>query len=229
MDVFEFRDRLVSEYERFTRSFVRIRAPDIKSHVDAEYVAGRFWPAPMVQLNPAFVAGGEIAQLVAEGLLHPECERIFRVNKTADGAPGKSLILHRHQEDAIRIAKRRESYVLTTGTGSGKSLSYFIPIIDDVLRRRASGASKGISAIVVYPMNALCNSQMDELEKFLRYGYAKGAEPVSFARYTGQERAEQRHRRAQVSDHAPCFYRFCATAADDRGSGPRQIAREFRG
>jgi ATP-dependent helicase YprA (DUF1998 family) len=41
-------------------------------------------------------------------------------------------------------------------------------------------------------MNALCNSQMDELEKFLRYGYAKGGEPVSFARYTGQETAEQR-------------------------------------
>jgi hypothetical protein len=49
MDVFEFRDRLVSEYERFTRSFVRIRAPDIKSYVEAEYAAGRFWPAPMVQ------------------------------------------------------------------------------------------------------------------------------------------------------------------------------------
>jgi superfamily II DNA/RNA helicase len=192
MDVFEFRDRLVSEYERFTRSFVRIRAPDIKSFVDAEYAAGRFWPAPMVQLNPAFVAGREIGQLVAEGLLHPECERIFRVGKTADGAPGKLLILHKHQDDAIRIAKRRESYVLTTGTGSGKSLSYFIPIIDDVLRRRASGGAKGISAIVVYPMNALCNSQMDELEKFLRHGYAKGAEPVSFARYTGQESAEQR-------------------------------------
>jgi hypothetical protein len=58
MDVFEFRDRLVSEYERFTRSFIRIRAADIKTHVDGEYAAGRFWPAPMVQLNPAFVAGG---------------------------------------------------------------------------------------------------------------------------------------------------------------------------
>jgi hypothetical protein len=62
MDAFEFRVRLVSEYERFTRSFVRIRAPDIKSYVEAEYAAGRFWPAPMVQLNPAFVPGGEIGQ-----------------------------------------------------------------------------------------------------------------------------------------------------------------------
>jgi hypothetical protein len=109
--------------------------------------------------------GGKIGQLVAEGLLHPECERIFRVGKAADGAPGKAILLHKHQDDAIRIAKRREAYVLTTGTGSGKSLSYFIPIIDDVLRRRALGGLKGISAIVVYPMNALCNSQMDELER----------------------------------------------------------------
>ena len=76
---------------------------------------------------------------MAERLLHPECERIFRLGKTEDGAPGRPLALHWHQEEAIRIAKRRESYVLTTGTGSGKSLAYFIPNVDDVLRRRASG------------------------------------------------------------------------------------------
>ena len=200
MDVFTFRDRLVSEYQRFTRSFVTIRAADIKAHVDREYGAERFWPAPMIQLNPAFVPGGDIGQFVAEGLLHPECERIFRFGKTEDGAPGKPLTLHRHQEEAIRIAWRRESYVLTTGTGSGKSLAYFVPIVDDVLRRRASGGTQGISAIVVYPMNALCNSQMEELEKYLRLGYPSGGEPVRFARYTGQESAEARQ---ALADNPP--------------------------
>lgn len=192
MDVFTFRDKIVAEYQRFTRSFVTIRAADIAAHVDREYEAERFWPAPMVQLNPAFVPGGDIGAFVAEGLLHPECERIFRAGKTEDGAPGSPLVLHRHQEDAIRIARRRESYVLTTGTGSGKSLSYFVPIVDDVLRRKAAGGAGGITAIVVYPMNALCNSQMEELEKYLRLGYPKGGEPVRFARYTGQESAEDR-------------------------------------
>src|SRR3954447_26560874 len=110
MDVFTFRDRLVDEYQRFTRSFVTIRAADIKRHVDGEYDAERFWPAPMVQLNPAFVQGGNIGRFVAEGLLHPECERIFRYGKTSDGNPGAALTLHKHQEEAIRIAKRRESY-----------------------------------------------------------------------------------------------------------------------
>ena len=54
--------------------------------------------------------------------------------------------------------------MLTTGTGSGKSLAYIVPIVDFVLRE---GTGKGIRAIVVYPMNALANSQYNELEKFL--------------------------------------------------------------
>ncbi|WP_245007673.1 hypothetical protein [Nocardia nova] len=37
-------------------------------------------------------------------------------------------------------------------------------------------------------MNALANSQLGELTKFLRWGYPEGAEPVTFARYTGQEK-----------------------------------------
>src|SRR5262249_38786708 len=52
----------------------------------------------------------------------------------------------------------------------------------------------GVKAIVVYPMNALANSQRGELEKFLRFGYGHGKEPVTFERYTGQERGEQREK-----------------------------------
>jgi superfamily II DNA/RNA helicase/very-short-patch-repair endonuclease len=196
MDVFEFRDKVIEEYQRFTRSFVKIRSADIKRHVDAEYSAERFWPAPMVGLNPAFVPAGEIGNFVTEGLLHPECERIFRFGKSAEGAAGSPLVLYRHQEEAIRIAKRGKSYVLTTGTGSGKSLSYFVPIVDDVLRRKAAGQPTALTAIVVYPMNALCNSQLEELQKYLCLGYPEGGEPVTFARYTGQEGEEARQRLA---------------------------------
>lgn len=79
--------------------------------------------------------------------------------------------------------------VLTTGTGSGKSLAYIVPIVDHVLKR---GSGKGIQAIVVYPMNALANSQQGELRKFLQFGFGEGREPVTFARYTGQEDPDER-------------------------------------
>ena len=197
MDVFAFRDELVTEYSRFSRSFTRIRAEDISREVDAAYAAGRFWPAPLVQLNPNFEPGGSIDELVSDGTLDEECGNIFRL-KSRDDPVGTPLRLYRHQADAIEIAKRGESFVLTTGTGSGKSLAYFIPIVDDVLRRRrAGGDTRGITAIVVYPMNALCNSQREELERYLRLGYGEGREPVTFARYTGQESNEERERIAK--------------------------------
>jgi superfamily II DNA/RNA helicase len=79
--------------------------------------------------------------------------------------------------------------VLTTGTSSGKSLAYLIPIVDQVLR---TGRGQGVQAIVVYPMNALCNSQFGELGKFLCIGYGEGNQPVRFERYTGQEDQEKR-------------------------------------
>ena len=51
-----------------------------------------------------------------------------------------------------------------------------------------------MKAIVVYPMNALANSQLGELEKFLQFGYTDGEQPVTFARYTGQESPDERRR-----------------------------------
>ncbi|QSR89204.1 DEAD/DEAH box helicase [Methylacidiphilum caldifontis] len=197
MNVFEFRNKLIEDYERFSRSFTKILAEDIKEEVDKAYRNGRFWPSPLIQINPNFVSGGKIDNLIQEGILDPECAKIFRI-KSADNPVGEPIILHKHQHDAIEAARRGESYILTTGTGSGKSLGYLIPIVDDILRRkRADGECKGISAIVVYPMNALCNSQFEELEKFLKYGYKKGESPVTFARYTGQEKDDEREKIAK--------------------------------
>lgn len=197
MDVFRFRDQLIADYERFSRSFTKIRASDIKQYVDEIYAHGRFWPAPMIQINPNFVSGGSVDDLVAAGLLDPECARIFRIKSKKDPY-GKPMTLYAHQVGAIEVATRGESYVVTTGTGSGKSLTYFIPIVDYVLRRKRSGEhTRGITAIIVYPMNALANSQLEELEKYLQLGYGEGQEPVTFARYTGQEGEEERQRIAK--------------------------------
>src|SRR5207237_2975037 len=132
--------------------------------------------------------------LVEERVLHDECGPVFRM-KHDPHDEGQPLRLHKHQSDAVRAARGGGNYVLTTGTGSGKSLSYIVPIVDHVLRR---GSGQGVQAIVVYPMNALANSQANELEKFLSAGYPAGQSPVTFRRYTGQEDDEER--RAILAD-----------------------------
>src|SRR6266852_1189351 len=189
-NIFDFRDQLIDDYATYVNSFLQIRDPAIQAYVKGKMEEGALWPEPLIQLNPLFEQGESIDALVAEGVLHPECARIFRKGKSEDDAQGQPLRLHRHQSQAIRVARGGASYVLTTGTGSGKSLAYIIPIVDHVLR---TGSGRGIQAIVCYPMNALANSQVKELEKFLKSGYPEGGSPVTFARYTGQEKDEVRN------------------------------------
>ncbi|NDZ92856.1 DEAD/DEAH box helicase [Streptomyces sp. SID6673] len=190
MDVFKVHEQLVDDYKSFTNAAVDVHEPRIKQHVDELTARGDQWPQPWLSLNPLFESGGSIDELVTEGLLHEECERIFRPKSSQEDSGSQAITLHRHQREAIEAAKTGKSYVLTTGTGSGKSLAYIIPIVDRVLRMK--DASPGVKAIIVYPMNALANSQVGELEKFLQYGYRTGGEPVTFKRYTGQEQGEER-------------------------------------
>ena len=189
MDVFKLRKRLVDDYKSYTRSFIKIRDPRIKGFVDVHLDGEGFWPEPLLQLNPAFSPGGTIDDLVEQGVLEEECSRIFRVRESSADRRGSQLPLHRHQREAILTAHAERSYVLTTGTGSGKSLGYIVPIVNRVLR---SGSGRGVQAIIVYPMNALANSQHEELGKFINAAYPQGQAPVRFARYTGQEGREAR-------------------------------------
>ncbi|MEY3226476.1 MAG: hypothetical protein RLZZ536_1095, partial [Planctomycetota bacterium] len=152
MDVFDLRQRLVDDYERYITSFIKIADARIDQLVQQAIQTGEFWPQPLLQLNPTFLPGGSIDSLVDQQLLHPECRQIFRADKSDTDPIGKPLTLHTHQTEAIRKAKENKSYVLTSGTGSGKSLTYIVPIVDHVLR---NGTGRGIQAIVVYPMNAL--------------------------------------------------------------------------
>lgn len=189
MDVFSLRDTVVGEYRKFATSFTKIHASDIRKRVEDIYAQGRFWPEPLIQINPNYKRGRSLETLIADGALDPRTSEIFRI----DGAP---ISLHRHQEDAVVAASTGQSYVVTTGTGSGKSMCFFIPIVSAVLADKRKDPAPRTRAIIIYPMNALANSQVEELEKFIKN--APGA--VTAARYTGQELPEERD---HIADNPP--------------------------
>ncbi|MDX0952219.1 DEAD/DEAH box helicase [Sinorhizobium medicae] len=187
MKAFEFDHQLIGAYEHFSRSFSAIRAPDLKSEIDAQYDAGKFWPDALLSLNPKFMAGPTADELVATGDLDEGTGKVFRFGNIP-------LRFHRHQAEAIAKAKQGKSYVVTTGTGSGKSLCFFVPIVDAIIRARRKNKVRRTAAIIVYPMNALANSQMKEIDKFISgSGLPADLRPV-VKRYTGQESREERER-----------------------------------
>ena len=171
MDVFDLRSRLVEDYARYTRSFIKIADPRIKAKVDGALDDGALWPEPLLQLNPDIPAGRD------DRRPRRRRARCIRSARRSSGSTSptpttraSSCSCTPTRREAIRKAKEGKSYVLTSGTGSGKSLTYIVPIVDHVLRR---GSGQGIQAIVVYPMNALANSQDEELKKFLEKGYRR--------------------------------------------------------
>lgn len=198
LDVFSLRDTVVDEYKNFATSFTTIFAEDIRTQIDAIYAQDRYWPEPLIQINPSYKRTTTVEALARSGVLHAKAAEIFRSPAPADGTPGPTLSLYKHQEQAIALASDGESFVVTTGTGSGKSLCFFIPILNAVLSARAGGSSPRTRAIIVYPMNALANSQLEELNKFL--ANVAGERPVTFARYTGQEGSEERR---HIADNPP--------------------------
>ncbi|WP_088889844.1 DEAD/DEAH box helicase [Leptolyngbya ohadii] len=183
LDVFNLRQEVISDYRRYIESFLKIRDPKVEQFVHQELERGQLWTDSLVQLNPSYKQGATVQELVQQGVLHPECERYF-----------PDYRFRYHQEQAFLAAGRQEPYVLTTGTGSGKSMTYVVPLFDDLLRHPEI---KGVRAILVYPMNALINSQKQEFDKFLA---RVPNSPIRVEQYTGQENLT---RKSEIQNNPP--------------------------
>jgi hypothetical protein len=187
MNIFDIHTDTLNRYGRYVSSFITIADPQIESFIQRElYEERSLWPDPLVQLNPAYERVSTVDALSATGQLHPDVAEIFRTGS------GQSFHLYRHQVEALTHAADKQPYVVTSGTGSGKSLTYFLPIFDEILR--GNPAEKKVFAIVVYPMNALVNSQELSLQALAdQYKLRTGREmPVRFAQYTGQTNRQRK-------------------------------------
>ena len=73
---------------------------------------------------------------------------------------------YRHQSDACRRILEGKPTVVATGTGSGKTEAFLMPIVDHCLREHREGEDS-VKAILIYPMNALANDQCGRIRKLL--------------------------------------------------------------
>jgi superfamily II DNA or RNA helicase len=97
--------------------------------------------------------------------------------------------LYVHQEEAIRHILAGETTVLATGTGSGKTEAFLIPILDHCLKR----PGPGVKALIIYPMNALANDQIRRFRKVLEelHRLVPGT-PVTLDLFTGSTSERER-------------------------------------
>ncbi|NMC19086.1 MAG: DEAD/DEAH box helicase, partial [Thermogutta sp.] len=195
MNVFDLHARVIEDYRDFVRSFFVIADRRVREYVDRALVEeARLWPDCLLQVSPSYARSYTVNELAGRGVVHEEAAAVFRT------AEGSSYRLYQHQVEAMELARAGQSYVVTSGTGSGKSLTYFLPIMDSLLRQPPEGDR--VAALVVYPMNALVNSQLQALEG-LKTAFERRTGrrfPVTFAKYTGETAGPARD---ELRQHPP--------------------------
>lgn len=204
MNPFETLENVQRDYLTYVRTFQRFQNQRIEDWVTERIERGTLlWKPPFVQLSRPFAPGDRLETIVGEGLLHPGVLPIFRADPEDPEAP--PIEPYEHQSEAVRRILGSDGRVTTganvvvaTGTGSGKSFAFGIPIVSEALRMREKGVH-GIKAVIVYPMNALANSQYDDFSRRL---HGSG---LTIARYTGDtaygpEEALDRYQRATGRD-----------------------------
>lgn len=113
---------------------------------------------PYLSLSRPFRQGASVEELVRERILHPLLRQRI---------PAGITHLYGHQEDAIRAIRSGKTTLISTGTGSGKTECFLYPIVSRCLELKEEGEPSGISAVIVYPMNALAEDQLWRLRGLL--------------------------------------------------------------
>lgn len=159
-------EELRETYRRYVDSFQFYKNPTIADWVRQSRELGRLlWREPFVTIAKPFASGEPLQAFVERGELDPIVLEAFRKNPDDPSSP--VVDLYRHQSEAIAHQVAGRNVAVATGTGSGKSFTFFIPIVSAVYRARQEGVA-GVKALLIYPMNALANSQYEDLARRLR-------------------------------------------------------------
>lgn len=188
MNIIELYENLKGSYKRYLESFITIKDERIKDKVRDSIKNEELWPKALIQFNPNFAKGIGVKELIAKGLpIHKDLEHFF------------DKPFYKHQQEAIELGCQDREFIVTSGTGSGKSRTFMATIFNHVLLNEEACKDKTI-AIIVYPMNALINSQAEELERYKsEFEESTGRPcPFTFGKYTGQENDDARTKMQQT-------------------------------
>jgi hypothetical protein len=116
---------------------------------------------------PSLSSEHTLASLAASGRFDADLTRQL---DHGDRVPS-SRLLYKHQYEAVTAGRAlggsgRPAFVITAGTGAGKTESFLLPMLDDLYCHPGDG--KSMRCLILYPMNALVNDQVERVRAWLR-------------------------------------------------------------
>jgi hypothetical protein len=193
-DPIEASREIADRYRRYLRTMFYFRDLELRTSFEKTLADWELVRGPYLEATPIYRRVRAVSEVLRE-VLGEEIDPGFARAAIGDRP------LFSHQEEAIRRLASGRNVVVATGTGSGKTEAYLLPILLHLLReQRADGRSVGIRALILYPMNALANDQRRRLREFheiLEQDHSSFQ--FTFGRYTGEtpEDAHDEFRKAR--------------------------------
>lgn len=172
-----------TSYVNYLKTLFPINDPEIEKRFHEMLEdENKLFKGPYLESTPPYVTGKNIKELQDGNLLSP----LFDILDSKYLPANRPLYLH--QEKAIRKIVNGRNLIVATGTGSGKTEAFLIPIFNHLLTEKDKGTlCPGVRALLLYPMNALANDQVKRLRQLL-----KNCPDITFGRYIGDTKTEKK-------------------------------------
>jgi ATP-dependent helicase YprA (DUF1998 family) len=183
-------DHVIDEYRDYLRTEFRAKDPGLREALEQALDQPLFLAQePFFQAHRPFRSGKRWRELPID----PKLARVMEARSRGERA-------YLHQSEAIDalLAPTAQPVVVTTGTGSGKTEAFLLLVIQNAIEDAVRFKHNGLTAILVYPMNALANDQLLRLQDYLREAGFSGT--VSVRRY---DRSTDQSERQEMRKNPP--------------------------
>jgi Lhr-like helicase len=180
-------DHVLDEYEDYLRTEFRAKDEQLREALRMEIDRPLFLAQePFYQAHRPFKSGKPWRELPLDPRLAKTME------KRSDST---TAFLHQSESIAHLLSPGATPVVVTTGTGSGKTECFLLPVIQNAIEDGSRFRKNGLTAILVYPMNALANDQIERIHEYLEdSGFTGVLKVEKYDRGTDQAKREEMRR-----------------------------------
>jgi len=196
----QFSNNIIETYRRylFSATPISFDEPELGDELWRQIDEFQFFEGPYIQYQHSYKRSLKFADLFTRTdnlSLDPRLKSCFKPEDLSQD----EFRLYKHQEESIIKAKKGENLLIATGTGSGKTECFLLPVLDDAIKN----PGPGIRSIIIYPMNALANDQLYRLSSMLSHFTNN---EITFGRYTGETPWNEKDAQKKYPDHnsIPC-------------------------
>lgn len=178
-------NKVSESYKNYLKTHFFFKDRNLRKSFEAELDSWNLIKGPYLEGRPVYKVGSDLCTILNE-FFPGRYDFLQRLSNSLIG----ERKLYKHQENSIKhiLAGQAKNFLLSAGTGSGKTESFLLPIIAELLKEHFNGTlNGGVRALILYPMNALANDQRERIGSYLeQLAKANLDFKFTFGRYTGE-------------------------------------------